>query len=138
MHYICKGDNCKTVSDRPSICLEPSCMHRYKLLDECNCPHKNSHVRENVEFNKVYKYGLNPVNFGIAFGIPLGAFLFLLGLFSSLTGVGSGLVSLLSGWYLGYDSTIIGSVAGGLWMFVEGFLIGAFIAYLYNIFERIR
>lgn len=140
-HYICRGENCRTVSDRPSVCLEPGCMNRYKLLEECNCPHRSKHD-ENIS---VINYGtksvttkLNVINFGIAFGFVVGAYFFMIGLFAAYFGIGAGIVTQMESFYIGYNASLLGSVAGGLWGLVDGFIGGVLIAYIYNFIQKIR
>jgi hypothetical protein len=136
-HYLCKGKNCKTVSERPSVCLEPSCANRYKLLEDCNCPHKSSHF-ENNECISNNSRRINVVNLGVAVGATAGLFTLFFGLFASITGSASDLVRALSEIYIGYDTTLIGSFAGALWAFVDGYIGGVIIASLYNWMSKIR
>ena len=144
-HYICKGENCKTISERPSVCLEPGCVRRYKLLHECECSHKDNHIEiTKIPFIKHTKvkegsiFKINPVSFGLSFGFLVGFYFFSLGIFASYFGVGEGLVESLKVLYIGYDATFLGSVAGGLWGVVDGFIGGVVIAYFYNFIQKIR
>jgi len=134
-HYICKGERCKTVSRGPSVCLEPGCEHRYRLLDECGCPHGDNH-HQALHNESVSGSHLNRVHLGLALGFVVGLYTFLIGIFATLTGSGDALIELLKGVYVGFDKTIIGSAAGGLWAFVDGFIGGFLIASIYNFFQN--
>jgi len=72
------------------------------------------------------------MSFGVAVGITLGLATFLLGIAGTYLGLGADLIYTLGGWYLGFDPTPLGSVAGGLWALVDGFIIGTVIAWIYN------
>lgn len=137
-HYICKGEGCDAMQDKPSVCLEPTCNNRYKLLEECNCPHKESHAGEiEMRDKNPVAHTLNVIHFGVAFGVVGGVFVFLLGI-ASILGFGREAVELFSTFYIGYESTLLGSLAGGLWAFVESFAGGVIIAWVYNIFQKVR
>ncbi len=47
---------------------------------------------------------------------------------------GVSLVAVLSSLYIGYAPSFVGSVAGTVWAFVDGFIGGVIIAWLYNRF----
>jgi len=89
-----------------------------------------------------FSYGrdsfLEPVNFGIAFGIVFGLYALLIGLLATYVGFGANLVLMLSSWYIGYDTTLVGSFAGGLWGFVDSFIAGYVIALIYNLLLKIH
>ncbi len=69
---------------------------------------------------------------GLAIGIYWGLCCVLLGLSSTFLGFGTPLVELFASEYIGYKPTILGSLIGGLWGFVDGFIGGAVVAWLYN------
>lgn len=141
-HYICKGDECKTIDEKPSICLEPSCAHRYKLLEECNCPHREAHYGGPTDAHPAgaKKGGLSAVHFGAALGIISAVFVGLLGLASYTTGGawGGEMIRVLGTFYLGYAPTPLGSAAGALWALIDGAIGGYLIAVLYNALQRHR
>lgn len=121
------------------MCMNASCSHRYKLLEECTCPHRSRHI-VGVSVTNVSTSGgrgIDVMNFGLALGIAIGLGTFILGVFS-IYGVGVGAVKALSGFYIGYDSTWIGALAGSLWGLVDGFVGGVLIAWLYNQLSRVR
>lgn len=138
-HFICRGANCTSVSERPSVCMNASCSHRYKLLEECTCPHRTRHIAQvNVSNTNITSgQGIDVVNFGLALGIALGVGIFIMGIIS-MFGIGEGAVQAFSTIYIGYDSTLIGAVAGSLWGLVDGFIGGVLIAWLYNQLSRVR
>jgi cell shape-determining protein MreD len=71
--------------------------------------------------------------FAVAAGILWGFVLFALTLLETVRGVGHTLGA-LSALYLGYSVTYLGSVAGLVYGFVSGALIGAAFCWLYNRF----
>ena len=77
---------------------------------------------------------LGVVSLGLAMAVTSALFVFVLGLMAGLFGWGVPAVAVLSTLYIGYSPTFVGSVAGGVWAFVDGFIAGALIAWLYNRF----
>ena len=75
---------------------------------------------------------LGSISFGLAIGIVVALGMFILGMMSAMTGWGIALVKVLSSLYIGYSPTLVGSIAGAVWGFVDGFLGGALVAWLYN------
>lgn len=69
---------------------------------------------------------------GLTVGIFWGLYCVLLGITSMLFGYGTPLLELLASLYVGYKPTLLGSLAGGLWAFADGFIGGAVVAWLYN------
>jgi len=78
---------------------------------------------------------LGVMAFGLAFGIMWGVGILFLGLASYWMMWGSSMVTMLGSFYVGFNSTIVGSFIGGLWGFCDGFIGGAVLAWLYNIFS---
>ncbi|MCF7870797.1 MAG: bacteriophage holin [Candidatus Omnitrophica bacterium] len=70
--------------------------------------------------------------FGFALGIVWGLIVFLLGVVGMLFSFGTTWVLVLASLYLGYATTVLGSLIGGLWGFLTGFLGGVVFAWLYN------
>tara|TARA_Y100000310_G_C20110733_1_gene546972 strand:+ start:183 stop:422 length:240 start_codon:yes stop_codon:yes gene_type:complete len=77
---------------------------------------------------------LNKKAFGLSLGITFGVGFLILGLIS-LTGYGVELVDLVGKGYIGYSSSVLGSLIGGIYGFVDGFIGGYLIAWLYNKFN---
>ncbi len=80
---------------------------------------------------------LRVVPVGLAIGFTWGIGVLLLGWISA-AGWGARLVDVLSSLYLGYAPTLLGGLVGGLWAFVDGFLGGLVLAFLYNAFAGER
>ncbi len=66
-------------------------------------------------------------------GITWGVYVLFIG-WVATTGWGSGIVSGLGQFYIGYSASFIGGIIGGIWAFVDGFIGGAIFAWLYNAF----
>jgi len=73
---------------------------------------------------------------GLAVGIFWGLYCALLGMVAMLFGCGTGLVELLSDYYVGFKPTLLGSMVGGIWGLVDGFICGGVVAWLYNRLAR--
>lgn len=76
---------------------------------------------------------LSICNLGMAVGIVWGVSAFLLAILSMHFNYGTPVVRLLSSVYIGYVSTFGGAFIGLLWGFVDGFVGGALIAWIYNL-----
>jgi hypothetical protein len=68
---------------------------------------------------------------GLALGVTWGAGVLMLGLIGAI-GWGRAVVDVLGSLYLGFRPTLLGSVIGGAWAFVDGALAGVVVAWLYN------
>jgi len=79
---------------------------------------------------------LHVISFGLALGIVWGVGLFLLGMVSWNTGVGTVWIDTFGSVYLGYKATLMGSVLGFIWGFFDSFIAGVCIAWVYNFFSR--
>lgn len=77
----------------------------------------------------------SPKALGIAIGILWAAYVFFCGI-TAMFGWGAALVAAFSSLYIGYGASIGGAVAGAIWAFVDGFIAGVVIAWLYNRFAR--
>ncbi len=76
---------------------------------------------------------LNPKAFALAAGILWGVACFVIGLMAAY-GYGTAFETLFSSVYIGYSSTLGGSVIGAIWGFVDAFIGGYILAWLYNKF----
>ncbi|MDH5749021.1 MAG: hypothetical protein OEY85_06900, partial [Rhodospirillales bacterium] len=65
---------------------------------------------------------LGVISFGLAAGLTYGLFILLIGLSATFFEWGLAPVSVLSHLYVGYSPTLIGSIAGTVWAFVNGFI----------------
>jgi hypothetical protein len=81
---------------------------------------------------------LGVVSFGLAVGLTWAVFVFVLGLVAALLGWGVVIAGALSSLYVGYGPTLIGSIAGAVWAFVNGLVAGVLIAWFYNRFLLTR
>lgn len=81
-----------------------------------------------AELNKLNVWAL-----GGAFGLAFGLYVAFLGLVAHF-GWGVSLVSPIASLYIGYAPTLLGSLVGFIWAFVDGFIGGALIAIFYNYF----
>jgi len=76
---------------------------------------------------------MNVRAFAVAAGIVWGVLLFVFTVVETARGLGHTL-GLLSFWYPGYSISYLGSMAGLVYGFVSGALIGAVFCWLYNRF----
>lgn len=74
---------------------------------------------------------LNPVAFGVACGVTLGAVGFALTLFSLMWGAGN-TIEVLAGVYFGYSWSFIGAFVALAWGVAYGFIAGWLLARIYN------
>ena len=74
--------------------------------------------------------------FGLALGIVWGIAVLLLGILAMLFNWGTVCVIALSTMYIGYKSTFLGSLVGGIWGFIDAGIAGVVIAWLYNKFAK--
>ncbi len=77
---------------------------------------------------------LGVISFGLAFGVTSVIVTVVLGLSASLIGWGVLAVQTLGSLFIGYGPTFVGIVAGAVWAFFDGFVLGVLIAWLYNHF----
>ena len=78
------------------------------------------------------------ISFGLAVGVVWSAGVFLLAIASAFFEWGTVAAMMFSSLYVGYGPSFVGSIAGAVWGFVNGFLFGIAIAFLYNVFLRRR
>lgn len=81
---------------------------------------------------------LGVISLGLALGTTAAIFIFLLGLAAAFFGWGIVAAAALSSIFIGYGPTLVGSLAGAVWAFFDGFIAGALIAWLYNRFLAVR
>lgn len=77
---------------------------------------------------------LNVKALGLSAGIIWGVGIFLLTVWFLIMGYEGKTLVKLANVYLGYSVTIGGAFVGLIWGFVDGFISGALIAWLYNKF----
>ncbi len=77
---------------------------------------------------------LGVISFGFALGITSAIAVFVLGLAAWLFGWGVDVAIALSSLYIGFGPSFVGSIAGAVWAFVDGLILGILIAWFYNRF----
>ncbi|MFQ6102893.1 MAG: bacteriophage holin [Candidatus Glassbacteria bacterium] len=76
---------------------------------------------------------LSPKAFGLALGILAGVAIFLATLWIAAMSGGNHLI-MLKQFYFGYSVSFVGALVGFVYAFIDGFIAGALIAWLYNKF----
>jgi hypothetical protein len=76
-----------------------------------------------------------PFALGVAIGVLWAIYIFFLGIFA-MFGWGAALVLPMASLYIGYSASIIGAIIGGIWAFIDGFVAGVVIAWVYNLIAR--
>lgn len=74
---------------------------------------------------------LSPNALGIAMGVLWAAYVFFCGI-TAMFGWGIALVHTISSLYIGYKPSILGAFIGSIWGFIDGYIAGVLIAWLYN------
>ena len=74
---------------------------------------------------------LNVKAAAIALGAAWGIYMLSLG-WMAMFGWGADFVKLMSSVYIGFAPSFLGGIIGGIWAFVDGFVGGAIIAWVYN------
>ncbi len=77
---------------------------------------------------------LSPLAFGLSLGLVWGASVLIMGLIAFYFAFGTEFVTAMGVLYINYEATVIGSLIGGLYGFIDAFIGGLVIAWLYNIF----
>jgi len=75
---------------------------------------------------------LNVKAFGLACGILWGASMLVMGLADTASTWGDSWGQVMASVYLGYTPTVIGSIIGAIWGFVDAGIGGMLLAWLYN------
>lgn len=79
---------------------------------------------------------ISPVSFGLALGVFWGVSVLLMGLMAYFFGFEEGVVAIIGNMYIEYQISIIGSFLRGIIGFIDGFITGVILAWLYNFFVR--
>jgi hypothetical protein len=93
---------------------------------------KKRRVVKPVKISSCKPCGLNAPKFGLALGIILGLAMLIIGISATYANYGANIVALCSSIYIGYDITLVGSIVGGIWGFLDGLVGGFIFAWLYN------
>jgi len=75
---------------------------------------------------------LNIKAFGLSLGIIWGAGILIMAITAMLFGYGDLFVKAIGSVYIGYKATILGSIIGAIWGFIDAGIGGVVIACLYN------
>lgn len=78
---------------------------------------------------------LHVLSFGLALGVTWGLGMFVFGIINYFFAWGVDVMGTLSSLYIGYEPTVLGSLLGAIWGFVDAFIGGVVIAWLYNKFS---
>lgn len=87
-------------------------------------------MKFNINQNKMQK--LNATALGLALGIIWAVFLFLMVLLAMYANWGNAWVDLISSLYLGVNVSWTGALLALPWAFVDAFIGGFLVAWLYN------
>lgn len=80
------------------------------------------------------KCRLSPASLGLSLGFLSGLSMFILGLLATYYSYGKPFVAAVGALYVGYEPTLFGSFIGGVLAFINSFIFGFLIAWLYNLF----
>jgi len=72
-----------------------------------------------------------PLALGVAIGVLWAIYVAFVGI-AAMFGWGNAIVDALASLYIGYAASIIGAIIGAVWAFVDGFIAGVVIAWIYN------
>lgn len=81
------------------------------------------------------KCRLSPLAFGLSLGVVWGASVVIMGLLAHYFAYGTAFVTAVGVVYVGYEPSIMGSLIGGLFGFIDALVGGVIIAWLYNVFS---
>jgi hypothetical protein len=73
----------------------------------------------------------SPNALGIALGVLWALYVLCIGI-AAMFGWGAALVAPLASLYIGYAASVGGALIGAIWAFVDGYVAGIVIAYVYN------
>jgi len=72
-----------------------------------------------------------PLALGVAIGVLWAFYIFFTGI-TAMFGWGNVVVETMASLYIGYGASVAGAVIGAFWGFVDGFIAGLVIAWIYN------
>ena len=79
---------------------------------------------------------LHPLSFALGLGVFWAIILFVAGILAMYTGFAQGFVSTLGSLYVYYKPNWAGCFIGAIWGFIDLFIAGYLIAWLYNFFHE--
>lgn len=80
----------------------------------------------------------NVINFGITCGLTCGSYIFLIFIVAWQFHYGTGLVDLMSEWYVGTDLSLNGAFIAFFWTLIDAFIGGVIFAAIYNFLQHCR
>ncbi len=72
-----------------------------------------------------------PLALGIAIGVLSAIYIGCLAIMAMFNW-GTELIAPIASFYIGYEASILGAIIGAVWAFVDGFVAGVVIAWIYN------
>lgn len=78
---------------------------------------------------------LHPLALGVAVGVLWAVYIFIAGIIA-IYAWGTTLVQTFASLYLGYGPSVLGAIIGAVWAFVDGFVAGVVVAWVYNLIAR--
>lgn len=78
---------------------------------------------------------ISPVALGLTLGVFWGIYVLVMGLAAHFYSYGVGFVASMGVLYIGYEPSVPGSLVGGAIAFVDAFIGGIILAWLYNFFS---
>ena len=72
-----------------------------------------------------------PIALGVAIGVLWALYVAGVGI-TAMFGWGNGFIAPIASLYIGYNASVVGAIIGGVWAFVDGFVAGVVIAWVYN------
>lgn len=75
---------------------------------------------------------LNKNSFGVALGAVYALCAFVMALTAAYLNWGTNMVSLMGDFYIGYEASFFGGIIGAIWAFVDGYIFGFLVAWVYN------
>lgn len=76
---------------------------------------------------------LSACSLAVAMGLTNGLGLMILAWSSWQWGFGGGMVTIISSVYHGYDASLMGGLFGLGWGFIDGFIFGLLVGWIYNL-----
>lgn len=86
--------------------------------------------------SETYRMRLHVFAFGMAIGVSWAISMLLIGLSGHFFQTNTNLIASMGEMYVGFNATIGGSFIGALWGFIDGFIGGVVVAFLYNMFSK--
>ncbi len=87
---------------------------------------------------KISHAGLGIISLGLAVGVTWALSVAFLAIMAAAFQWGAVFAAVLQNIYLGFSPTFVGAIAGAVWAFVHGFIVGMLIAFFYNRFLSSR